>query len=221
MGQNDAPTIPGRRQFLRNDRTQGNHLTFSGELCQGSHADLDAVQRNFVDAQGRVDFAGLKRSPGNLDRYYLWLNQESPHLSAQRFPPPNTKSPTGSTPTMPQSWSPPFSTTPYPASPTSGVTCPSASSIKASASLSCRGFSLAELLPAWNDLKAAALEPSYHDPRIHFALSDASVGSPGLAPEAFRAENSTPNSTQRPVVSSPTLSISLLTTQKKRFFYLR
>lgn len=51
-----------------------------------THADLDEVLRRFVDESGRVDYLGLLRDPGRLERYYLFLTRESPESAPARYP---------------------------------------------------------------------------------------------------------------------------------------
>ncbi len=51
-----------------------------------SHDDLDAVQRRFVVERGRVDYDGLARDRGALDRYYRRLAATSPRSHPGRFP---------------------------------------------------------------------------------------------------------------------------------------
>ena len=41
-----------------------------------------------------------------------------------------------------------------------------------------------------DDIEHRILRPGWHDPRIHYVLNRASLGSPNLPPEAFTAENS-------------------------------
>ena len=41
-----------------------------------------------------------------------------------------------------------------------------------------------------DDIEHRILRPGWHDPRIHYVLNMASLGSPNLLPEAFTAENS-------------------------------
>lgn len=50
-----------------------------------THADFDEVLRRFVDEQGLVDYSGLRREPGRLERYYLWLSRETPGTTPGRF----------------------------------------------------------------------------------------------------------------------------------------
>jgi hypothetical protein len=50
------------------------------------HAPFDAVLKRFVNEQGRVDYAGMKASPGELDRYVKMLGERSPESHPQDFP---------------------------------------------------------------------------------------------------------------------------------------
>jgi len=51
-----------------------------------AHADLAEVLRDRVDEKGLVDYRGLKRVPGRLERYYLWLSETSPDDEPELFP---------------------------------------------------------------------------------------------------------------------------------------
>lgn len=50
------------------------------------HALFDGVLHQFVDQQGHVHYAALKRQPSELDRYYQWLNADSPDNRPGFFP---------------------------------------------------------------------------------------------------------------------------------------
>jgi hypothetical protein len=51
-----------------------------------SHAELDAVLKQFVDADGLVDYAALKAEPLHLERYYYLLARYSPDSHPEYFP---------------------------------------------------------------------------------------------------------------------------------------
>jgi len=50
------------------------------------HDDFDRVLRRFVDAEGRVDYAGLKESSEDLDRYFALIGRYSPDSHPELFP---------------------------------------------------------------------------------------------------------------------------------------
>ncbi len=51
-----------------------------------SHAELDLVLKQFVDAEGLVDYAALKAEPLHLERYYYLLSRYSPRSHPEYFP---------------------------------------------------------------------------------------------------------------------------------------
>lgn len=53
-----------------------------------SHGLLDQVLRTYVDAEGRVDYPGLKANRAALDAYADSLGLCSPHSHPERFPSP-------------------------------------------------------------------------------------------------------------------------------------
>ena len=50
------------------------------------HSGFDRVLAAYVDEQGLVDYAGLKRSPGDLEAYVALLEAVSPESHPDRFP---------------------------------------------------------------------------------------------------------------------------------------
>ncbi|SRR5258708_3070977 len=50
-----------------------------------------AVLSRFVDQQGRIDFSGLARDPGELDRVVAFIAETSPSSQSQLFPDRNSK----------------------------------------------------------------------------------------------------------------------------------
>jgi hypothetical protein len=57
------------------------------EVAASEPADAWArVLERFVDAQGRVDFDGLARDRGDLDRYVAWVYAVGPDSAPARFP---------------------------------------------------------------------------------------------------------------------------------------
>lgn len=51
-----------------------------------SHDELDVVLKQFVDGEGRVDYAALKADPLHLERYYYLLSRYSPDSHPLYFP---------------------------------------------------------------------------------------------------------------------------------------
>ena len=71
--------------------TLGLCLVLSGGsvevLAQGfDHSSWDHVLKEFVNDQGRVDYAALKASPAELDRYVTQLAAQSPISNPEEFP---------------------------------------------------------------------------------------------------------------------------------------
>ena len=71
--------------------TLGLCLVLSGGsvevLAQGfDHSSWDHVLKEFVNDQGRVDYAALKASPAELDRYVTQLAAQSPISNPEDFP---------------------------------------------------------------------------------------------------------------------------------------
>ena len=153
------------------------------------HSDLDAVQRQFVDEQGRVDYAALKRHPGQLERYFLWMSQESPDSSPQRFPGQDAKL---------AYWLNAYNAAVlvtvlrnYPVQSVTEIgSYPPLSVVNDRL-----GFFVFQRVPIGGrelplrDLRDSIILERYKDPRIHFALSDGSSGGPGLSREAFTGEH--------------------------------
>src|SRR5215472_14606542 len=70
--------------------TLGLCLVLSGGsvevLAQGfDHSSWDHVLKEFVNEQGRVDYAALKASPAELDRYVIQLAAQSPISNPEDF----------------------------------------------------------------------------------------------------------------------------------------
>lgn len=149
------------------------------------HADLDLVQRQFVNEEGRVDYHGLQRSPGQLDRYYLWLTQESPDSNPERFPDRDAEL---------AYWLNAYNGAVlytvlqyYPISSIRDVSTP----IPLNLINDKIGFFFLQQIQLGGetmnlyDLENSLIRPRYQDPRVHFALNCASIGCPRLPQEAF------------------------------------
>jgi hypothetical protein len=63
--------------------------------ARGEAADPDsawaAVLSRFVDEKGRIDFAGLAREPGDLERYVAHLSRVGPASEPGRYPTPEAR----------------------------------------------------------------------------------------------------------------------------------
>lgn len=150
-----------------------------------AHGDLDAVQKDFVDVQGRVDYERLQRNPGRLDRYYFWLTEESPDTNPERFPTQNEEL---------AYWINAYNAAVlytvlqyYPVSSISDVEAPFPLHLVNDKI----GFFFLQHVQIGGettnlyDLENTLIRPRYPDPRIHFALNCASRGCPRLPQEAF------------------------------------
>lgn len=150
-----------------------------------AHADLDAVQSQFVDIHGRVDYHGLQRSPGRLDRYYLWVTQESPDVHPARFPTRDDEL---------AYWINAYNAAVlytvvqnYPVSSITDVSAPFPLNLINDKI----GFFFLQQVQVGGestnlyDLENSLIRPRYREPRVHFALNCASIGCPRLPQEAF------------------------------------
>lgn len=150
-----------------------------------AHEDLDAVQRTFVDMNGRVDYRGLQRNPGQLDRYYLWVTEESPDSNPERFPTQDDQL---------AYWINAYNAAVlytvlqyYPISSVTDVSAPFPLQLINDKI----GFFFLQQVEVGGettnlyDLENSLIRPRYPDPRIHFALNCASIGCPHLPQEAF------------------------------------
>ena len=151
------------------------------------HADLDEVQRRFVDERGLVDYRALQRSPGRLERYYLWLTGESPDSDPSRFPTREDEL---------AYWINAYNASVlvvvlrhYPIASVTEVSAPFPLNLVSDKI----GFFFLQQVRLGGattnlyDLENSLLRPRYRDPRIHFALNCASLGCPPLPREAFTA----------------------------------
>jgi len=152
-----------------------------------AHADLDAVHRRFVDVNGRVDYHGLQRDPGRLDRYYLWMTRESPDSNPDRFPTTNDEL---------AYWINAYNAAVlytvveyYPITSVTDVSAPFPLHLINDKI----GFFFLQQVQIGGestnlyDLENSLIRPRYEDPRVHFALNCASIGCPRLPQEAFAA----------------------------------
>ncbi len=152
-----------------------------------THVDLDTVQRRFVDEHGRVDYGGLQRDPGRLDRYYLWVTQESPDTDPDRFPTKDAEL---------AYWINAYNASVlytvlqhYPVTSVTEI----GSTFPLNLINDKIGFFFLQQVQVGGektnlyDLENSLIRPRYRDPRIHFALNCASVGCPHLPQEAFSA----------------------------------
>jgi len=150
-----------------------------------THADLDAVLRRFVNAHGRVDYHGLQRDPGQLERYYLWVTEESPDNAPSRFP---TRA--DELAYWINAYNAAVLTTVLRYYPISSVTDVSAPFPLHLVNDKIGFFFLQQVQLGGEsmnlyDLENSVVRPRYGDPRVHFGLNCASKGCPRLPDEAF------------------------------------
>ncbi len=152
-----------------------------------AHADLDEVHRLYVDERGRVDYPALKRNPGRLERYYLWLANESPDNTPWRFPTREDEL---------AYWINAYNASVlvavvrrYPLGSVTHVRAP----LPLHALNDKIGFFYLQHFVLGGEtvnlysLENSILRERYRDPRIHFAINCASAGCPRLPREAFTA----------------------------------
>lgn len=150
-----------------------------------THADMNAVQESFVDVNGKVDYRSLQRNPGRLDRYYLWVTEESPDSNPDRFPTRDDQL---------AYWINAYNAAVlytvvqyYPVSSITDVSAPFPLQLINDKI----GFFFLQQVEVGGettnlyDLENSLIRPRYPDPRIHFALNCASGGCPRLPQEAF------------------------------------
>lgn len=146
-----------------------------------SHEEFQAVLTRFVDAEGRVDYAALAADPQSLERYYYLLSRYSPDSTREFFPTDTDRL---------AYWLNAYNAAVlkavlarYPLESVADVR-PGFSALffmprKA-------GFFLFQRLRLGGKtttlywLKNRVIRRRFHDPRVHFVLSDATRGSPRL-----------------------------------------
>lgn len=152
---------------------------------QVTHADLDAVQRRFVDEKGLVNYHALRREPGQLDRYYLWLAEESPDSNPERFPTREDalaywiNAYNASVLVTVLRYYPIASVTDVPA------TFPLGLIDDKIGFFFLQEVQLGGESTNFYDLENSLIRSRYQEPRIHFAINCASLGCPQLPQEAF------------------------------------
>jgi Protein of unknown function, DUF547 len=154
-----------------------------------SHAGLDAVLARFVDADGRVDYAGLVREPAELERYYARLAAVSPDSHPSQFPDQASRL---------AYWINAYNAAVlklvkdrYPLGGVEDVPTPHGLLFVPG---KVRFFVLHRILLGGRKTSLYALENGvvrrrFREPRIHFALNCASGGCPRLPQRAFRPES--------------------------------
>lgn len=156
-----------------------------------SHADLDAVQRRFVDARGRVDYGALSRERAALDRYYRRLAEVSPRSHPALFPSREHEL---------AYWINAYNASVlvtvleyYPMKGVGDVKAPAAlrpflfGNARLAGFFYFRRVRLGGELFNLYDLENRVIR-SYGEPRIHFAINCASLGCPALPQRAFQPE---------------------------------
>lgn len=150
-----------------------------------AHADFANVLRERVDESGLVDYRGLKRAPGQLERYYLWLSETSPDSEPERFPTRNHEL---------AYWINAYNASVlvvvlrnYPIAGVADVWTPFPLSL---ADPKIGFFFLQQVKLGGEETSLYALEnslirPRFEEPRVHFALNCASRGCPRLPREPF------------------------------------
>jgi hypothetical protein len=149
------------------------------------HDLLDEVQQRFVDARGRVDYAGLQADPGSLDSYYRLLAHYSPDTHPQHFAGEDDRL---------AYWINAYNAavlkavvTYYPIASVSEVSGPPLSSLFSEQ----MGFFYFQKLVFGGEsinlynLEHDVIRKRFIDPRIHFAINCASLGCPRLPKRAF------------------------------------
>jgi hypothetical protein len=154
-----------------------------------SHEDFDRVLYRFVDDQGRVDYAALKRDARDLERYYLFLSAYSPDSHPALFPTESSKL---------AYWLNAYNAaviktvlTYYPLSSVGDIKPPLLLFFLPQQS----GFFLFQRATFGGSttslyfLEHWVIRRRFADPRVHFALNCASRGCPRLPRQAFTAEH--------------------------------
>ncbi|MSS73607.1 MAG: DUF547 domain-containing protein [Candidatus Latescibacteria bacterium] len=141
---------------------------------------MDRVLRTFVDAQGRVDYAGLKARPDDLNAYVALLNRVSPASHPDRFP------------TRADSLA--YWINAYNAFALRGVVehypAQSVRDIKTLFGFFSRtDFTAGGRTCTLNHIERDILQKTFQDPRIHAAINCASLGCPRLPRRAFRPQD--------------------------------
>lgn len=153
-----------------------------------SHDDFDRVLHRFVDGQGRVDYAALKRDARDLERYYLLLSTYSPDSHPLLFPTETSKL---------AYWLNAYNAavlkavlTYYPLSSVEDIRPPLLLFFFPQKS----GFFLFQRVTFGGKtttlyfLEHRVIRKRFTDPRVHFALNCASRGCPRLPRQVFTAE---------------------------------
>jgi hypothetical protein len=150
-----------------------------------SHADYGLVLERFVNDEGRVDYRGLMRDPGLLERYYLWLATISPHSDPAHFATRNDAL---------AYWINAYNASAlvtvvryYPITSVSDVRTPFPlwlASDKAGFFLLQR-IELGDETTSLYTLESSIIRGKFDEPRVHFALNCASIGCPRLPREPF------------------------------------
>ena len=159
------------------------------DITAFSHDELDAVLEQYVDSEGRVDYAGLRREPERLERYYAQVAASSPDRDPGRFPDAASRLA--------------YWINAYNAAVLVSVVrldgIRSVRDVKAPWYLGLlpegTGFFYyrkhrfgGETICLY-DVENSIVRPRFADPRIHFALNCASIGCPKLPARAFRPED--------------------------------
>ena len=144
------------------------------------HSALDRVLKTFVDARGRVDYAGLKARPDDLNAYVALLGEVSPENHPERFPA--------------RADSLAYWINAYNAFVLKGVAdsypVKSVADIKPDFGFFSRtDFTAGGKVCTLNDIEHNILRPVFKNPRIHAALNCASLGCPRRPQRAFRPQD--------------------------------
>lgn len=153
-----------------------------------SHAELDAVQSRFVDAEGRVDYQALAKDPADLERYYLAVASYSPDSHPEMFATSEDEL---------AYWINAYNAAVlktvlsyYPIASVTDVVAPFPLWVFSD---KIGFFLLQRVILGGEPTSLYALENSvirrrYREPRVHFALNCASRGCPRLPQEAFAGD---------------------------------
>jgi len=152
------------------------------------HEDLDRVLQQFVNDEGLVNYAALKRNRTDLDRYYALLGAYSPDSDPGMFPTQESRL---------AYWLNAYNTAVietvlafYPIASVEDVRPPAPLFFMPRKS----GFFLFQQIilggktRSLYSLENSVIRRRFADPRVHFALNCASVGCPHLPRYAFTAE---------------------------------
>jgi hypothetical protein len=140
------------------------------------HSALDRALKTYVDARGRVDYAGLKARPEDLNAYVALLGRVSPANHPERFP--------GRADSLA------YWINAYNAFVLKGVVdhypVKSVKDIKLFSGFFWRvDFTAGGKAYTLNDIEHHILRKVFQDPRVHAAINCASIGCPRLPPKAF------------------------------------